>query len=436
MRWSSARLNRDACVVALGGGVVGDMAGFAAACYQRGVDFVQVPTTLLAQVDSAVGGKTGVNHPGGKNLIGAFHQPRAVLADLGTLRTLPPRELRAGLAEVIKYGLVADVEFLAWIEANVERAAGARHGGPGATPCAFLRDQGAHRRERRTRAGQPRAAEPGSYLRPRDRDRVRLRRLAARRGGGHGHAAGRRPVPAPGVSHGRRCHAHSRPVATRRPAARCASDRRGARARTDGHGQEGARRPDPAGAARPARLGHRHAATIPRLRCRKRCGLISRWQRHERIRRSHERRRRRHDPGALCTALGRFARPARGRAATAPSHRVPARPRPHRAFHRVSPPRVQDAGLRQSRGRSLSHAPHAFARGGADRPQRCACAQPQRTAGRGHLPGTRPGAHAVRSRGPGRAQRLHARLRRLRAQPAVAAGRRRARRAVRRIPRA
>ncbi|MDH4105721.1 MAG: 3-dehydroquinate synthase [Gammaproteobacteria bacterium] len=116
-----ARLNRDACVIALGGGVVGDMAGFAAACYQRGVDFVQVPTTLLAQVDSAVGGKTGVNHPGGKNLIGAFHQPRAVLADLGTLRTLPPRELRAGLAEVIKYGLVADIEFLAWIEAHVER---------------------------------------------------------------------------------------------------------------------------------------------------------------------------------------------------------------------------------------------------------------------------------------------------------------------------
>jgi 3-dehydroquinate synthase len=115
-----ARLNRDACVVALGGGVVGDMAGFAAACYQRGIDFVQVPTTLLAQVDSAVGGKTGVNHPGGKNMIGAFHQPRAVLADLGTLRTLPPRELRAGLAEVIKYGLIDDAGFLAWIEANVD----------------------------------------------------------------------------------------------------------------------------------------------------------------------------------------------------------------------------------------------------------------------------------------------------------------------------
>jgi 3-dehydroquinate synthase len=115
-----ARLNRDACVVALGGGVVGDMAGFAAACYQRGIDYVQVPTTLLAQVDSAVGGKTGVNHPGGKNLIGAFHQPRAVVTDLATLATLPPRELRAGLAEVIKYGLIDDAGFLAWIERNVD----------------------------------------------------------------------------------------------------------------------------------------------------------------------------------------------------------------------------------------------------------------------------------------------------------------------------
>jgi 3-dehydroquinate synthase len=114
------RLNRDACVVALGGGVVGDMAGFAAACYQRGVDYVQVPTTLLAQVDSSVGGKTGVNHPGGKNLIGAFHQPRAVVADTDTLKTLPPREFRAGLAEVIKYGLIADAAFLGWIEAHLD----------------------------------------------------------------------------------------------------------------------------------------------------------------------------------------------------------------------------------------------------------------------------------------------------------------------------
>ena len=114
------RFGRDCAVVALGGGVVGDMAGFAAATYQRGVAFVQVPTTLLAQVDSSVGGKTGVNHPGGKNLIGAFHQPVAVVADTGTLATLPPRELRAGLAEVIKYGLICDAGFFAWLEAHMD----------------------------------------------------------------------------------------------------------------------------------------------------------------------------------------------------------------------------------------------------------------------------------------------------------------------------
>jgi 3-dehydroquinate synthase len=114
------RFSRDALLLALGGGVVGDLAGFSAACYQRGVAFAQLPTTLLAQVDSSVGGKTGVNHPGGKNLIGAFHQPRAVFADTSTLRTLPPRELKAGLAEVVKYGLVFDAQFLEWIEAHVD----------------------------------------------------------------------------------------------------------------------------------------------------------------------------------------------------------------------------------------------------------------------------------------------------------------------------
>jgi 3-dehydroquinate synthase len=115
------RFGRDACILALGGGVVGDLAGFAAACYQRGIDFVQLPTTLLAQVDSSVGGKTGVNHPGGKNLIGAFHQPKAVIADTDTLATLPARELRAGLAEVIKYGLLGDANFFRWLEANAEK---------------------------------------------------------------------------------------------------------------------------------------------------------------------------------------------------------------------------------------------------------------------------------------------------------------------------
>lgn len=112
--------NRDTTLVALGGGVVGDITGFAAACYMRGVDFIQVPTTLLAQVDSSVGGKTGVNHASGKNLIGAFHQPRAVLIDTDTLRTLPDRELKAGLAEVIKYGAIVDADFFAWLEDNIE----------------------------------------------------------------------------------------------------------------------------------------------------------------------------------------------------------------------------------------------------------------------------------------------------------------------------
>lgn len=116
-----ARLNRDATVLALGGGVVGDIAGFAAACYQRGVGYVQIPTTLLAQVDSSVGGKTGVNHPGGKNLIGAFYQPIAVIADTDTLATLPDRELRAGLAEVIKYGCVWDRQLFDWLDLNIAR---------------------------------------------------------------------------------------------------------------------------------------------------------------------------------------------------------------------------------------------------------------------------------------------------------------------------
>ncbi|MFQ6007121.1 MAG: 3-dehydroquinate synthase, partial [Woeseia sp.] len=112
--------NRDTTVIALGGGVVGDIAGFAAACYMRGVAFIQVPTTLLAQVDSSVGGKTGVNHPHGKNLIGAFHQPKLVLIDTDTLITLSDRQLIAGVAEVIKYGAIADAEFFAWLEGNID----------------------------------------------------------------------------------------------------------------------------------------------------------------------------------------------------------------------------------------------------------------------------------------------------------------------------
>ncbi len=116
----SQRYGRTCTLIALGGGVVGDMCGFAAACYQRGVDFIQVPTTLLAQVDSSVGGKTGVNHPLGKNMIGAFYQPNCVIADVGTLATLPDRELAAGLAEVIKYGLIADAPFFDWLEQHID----------------------------------------------------------------------------------------------------------------------------------------------------------------------------------------------------------------------------------------------------------------------------------------------------------------------------
>lgn len=112
--------DRKTTLFALGGGVVGDMTGFAAASYMRGVPFVQIPTTLLAQVDSSVGGKTGINHPLGKNMIGAFYQPQRVICDLDTLKTLPPRELSAGLAEVIKYGPIADMGFLDWIEANLD----------------------------------------------------------------------------------------------------------------------------------------------------------------------------------------------------------------------------------------------------------------------------------------------------------------------------
>ena len=116
----AARCDRSTTILALGGGVIGDLAGFAAATYQRGVPFIQIPTTLLSQVDSSVGGKTGINHPRGKNMVGAFWQPKLVLADTDTLKTLPDRELSAGMAEVIKYGLIRDLPFLEWLEANID----------------------------------------------------------------------------------------------------------------------------------------------------------------------------------------------------------------------------------------------------------------------------------------------------------------------------
>ncbi|NOR80357.1 MAG: 3-dehydroquinate synthase [Methyloprofundus sp.] len=117
----TAKFSRNATLIALGGGVIGDISGFAAACYQRGIPFIQIPTTLLAQVDSSVGGKTGVNHALGKNMIGAFYQPQSVIIDINVLNTLDDRQLSAGLAEVIKYGLIRDADFFSWIEANIEK---------------------------------------------------------------------------------------------------------------------------------------------------------------------------------------------------------------------------------------------------------------------------------------------------------------------------
>ncbi len=117
----SEKHKRTTTLIALGGGVVGDMTGFAAACYQRGVNFIQMPTTLLSMVDSSVGGKTGVNHAMGKNMIGAFYQPQVVIADIAMLRSLPKREISAGLAEVIKYGLICDYDFFVWLEQNIEK---------------------------------------------------------------------------------------------------------------------------------------------------------------------------------------------------------------------------------------------------------------------------------------------------------------------------
>ena len=143
--------DRKTVLFALGGGVVGDMTGFAAASYMRGVPFVQVPTTLLAQVDSSVGGKTAINHPLGKNMIGAFYQPRLVVCDLDTLATLPPRELSAGLAEVIKYGPIADLAVLRLDRGEHRCVDGARRGGAGPCGPPQLRDQGLGGRAGRAR---------------------------------------------------------------------------------------------------------------------------------------------------------------------------------------------------------------------------------------------------------------------------------------------
>ena len=155
----AARLPRDGVLIALGGGVIGDLAGFCAAIYQRGIDFVQIPTSLLAQVDSSVGGKTGVNHARGKNMIGAFHQPRAVIADTDTLQTLPPRELSAGLAEVIKCGLLGDAPLFTRLERNIDlvRALDADNVADAIERCCKLKARIVAADERESIAGGPRA---------------------------------------------------------------------------------------------------------------------------------------------------------------------------------------------------------------------------------------------------------------------------------------
>jgi len=179
----AAKIERNDLVIALGGGVVGDLAGFAAAILRRGVDFVQVPTSLLAQVDSSVGGKTGINSPQGKNLLGAFHQPVLVIADTAVLDTLSPRQFRAGYAEVAKYGVLGDEAFFAWLEANhadifaggAAREHANRH---------LLPRQGRDRGARRARNRRARAAQSRPYFRPRARGCHRLFRpaLSWRRG--------------------------------------------------------------------------------------------------------------------------------------------------------------------------------------------------------------------------------------------------------------
>ena len=219
-------IERSTALVALGGGVVGDLTGFAASILLRGVPFVQIPTTLLAQVDSGVGGKTGVNSAHGKNLIGSFYQPRLVLADVATLATLPLRERRAGYAEIVKYGLIDDARLLRLAGGEGRGADRGRRGPAAQRRGPRLPGQGAHRRRRRARKRQPRPAQPRPHLRPRARGRGRLRRIApARRGGGLRHRAGppplgpARPLRAPTMRPGSR--PTSPPSGCRARPARC-----------------------------------------------------------------------------------------------------------------------------------------------------------------------------------------------------------------------
>ncbi len=229
--------DRQTTVIALGGGVLGDMAGFAAAIYQRGVPFIQVPTTLLAQVDSSVGGKTGVNHPRGKNMIGAFHQPVAVVADTAVLDTLEDRQLRAGLAEVIKYGLIGDRPFFDWLEAHMAELL---QRDPEALAWAIeqsCRNKAAVVAAVRTRS--TRTAEPWPHVRPRNRSGDRLRELASWRGDRRGHVHGGTPLPTPRLVRRGRVRAHRGDLHRRRSTDAAAPNRARAHVVPDGRRQEG-----------------------------------------------------------------------------------------------------------------------------------------------------------------------------------------------------
>ncbi len=256
-RLVAGRADRHSAVVAIGGGVVGDLAGFVAATYARGIPLLMIPTTLLAQVDSSVGGKVGVNHPGAKNIIGAFHQPSGVWIDPATLATLPPRELRCGLAEVVKYGVILDAPFFDWLEGHVD-AILARDPPTIArviARCCELK-AGVVERDEREETGLRAVLNFGHTDRPRDRGGRRLRRaVSPRRGGGRGDGRWNRPGRAAGPGRARRHRAD--PVAP--GAVRPADGRPRARPRRpdpgDGPGQEEPGRRDPLRPARRDRPG-------------------------------------------------------------------------------------------------------------------------------------------------------------------------------------
>ena len=185
--------DRGSLLIAFGGGIVGDVGGFLAAIFMRGIPYIQVPTTFLAQVDSSVGGKTGVNLPEGKNLVGSFHQPLAVFADIGVLGTLPERELRAGLMESMKAGIIRDRALVRFMEEHADASAGAGREGSGKGDCGVDPHEGRGGEQGRARERAADDSEPGTYGGPRAGAGDRLQDAAARRGGGVGDGGGALP---------------------------------------------------------------------------------------------------------------------------------------------------------------------------------------------------------------------------------------------------